>query len=181
MVSRHEKPSPEIKGCSRIFRECVTTSNEILDQAGGRFFPSKRSDRIAFFDLDNTLIPTSWIMQKWRVDEHRLPHSRIVTAINDALVEAGLFHAIDRLLTETRRRVDKIIIVTNAGSRTVQNFYLVHTLPQLKELLIRHDVQLTSTEEWVLSLGPPPSPDHEDAFREFYTNVKVLHILKCLR
>lgn len=112
-------------------------------------------------------------MQKWRADENRIPHSRLVALINEALREAGMFEAIDELFTEVHKRVDRIIIITNAGSRTVDNFYLTHTLPQLRTLLDKHAVKLTSTEEWVIALGPPPSSEDEEAFREFYTSVKV--------
>ncbi|EZG66635.1 hypothetical protein GNI_078290 [Gregarina niphandrodes] len=132
--------------------------------------PSRR--KIVFFDLDNTLIPTSWIMQHWRNDEKDKPHQQIVREINEKLTRAGLFDALDMMLHRVSKTVDRIYIVTNAGSKTVENFYLTHTLPQLRDLLRRHSVSLASTEEWVVRSGPPPHPDEDEAFREFYTGVK---------
>eukprot|EP01053_Blabericola_migrator_P001922 Blabericola_migrator_1__1921@NODE_1522_length_4352_cov_15_201867_g1002_i0_p7_GENE_NODE_1522_length_4352_cov_15_201867_g1002_i0NODE_1522_length_4352_cov_15_201867_g1002_i0_p7_ORF_typecomplete_len121_score18_35_NODE_1522_length_4352_cov_15_201867_g1002_i018482210 len=112
-------------------------------------------------------------MQRWRAEESKVPHAKIVHSINQALVQAGMFEALDQIFTDVRKQVDEVIIITNAGSRTVDNFYLTHCLPQLRLLLIKHDIRLASTEEWVLTLGPPPNPEDEEAFREFYTDVKV--------
>lgn len=127
--------------------------------------------RIAFFDLDNTLIPTSWIMQYWRSDDFN--HLATIQAINGNLVQAGVFEALDDLFSEVKKHVDDIWIITNAGSKTVEHFYLKLCMPELRSILAKHKVDLFSTERWVTELGPPPTCEDEVAFREFYTIVKV--------
>eukprot|EP00914_Ancora_sagittata_P020397 GHVO01040335.1.p1 GENE.GHVO01040335.1~~GHVO01040335.1.p1 ORF type:complete len:353 (+),score=23.63 GHVO01040335.1:165-1223(+) len=134
--------------------------------------------RIVFLDLDNTLIPTTWIMAQWKkanelLNSHYVA-SRATKAINEILLDSGLFTELDILFSEIAgcRSVEQIIIVTNAAFQTVTGFYLTHCMPQLIELLNRHNIMIRSTEDWVRQLGPPPCSTCEGEFREFYTNVK---------
>lgn len=131
--------------------------------------------RLIFFDLDNTLIPTSWIMQQWHQDEGNRKDDEArstATAMNAALERCGVFDAIGELLLCARAASDAVVIVTNAGQKTVENFYLSLILPQLRRILEQLRIPCRSTEEWVNINGPLPSPENEEAFREFYTVVK---------
>ncbi|KFH04083.1 hypothetical protein TGVAND_318390 [Toxoplasma gondii VAND] len=138
--------------------------------------PSGRP-RLILLDLDNTLIPTSWIMAQWRSKHCTLGPLETVAAIRAALCEAKFFEVLDRFFASLRDerssgQVSQVVIVTNAGTRTVENFYLQFCLPELGELCAREQVYIHSTEHVVKRLGPVPSITDEEAYREFYTTTK---------
>eukprot|EP00920_Eleutheroschizon_duboscqi_P030733 GHVT01074248.1.p1 GENE.GHVT01074248.1~~GHVT01074248.1.p1 ORF type:complete len:783 (+),score=127.90 GHVT01074248.1:319-2349(+) len=66
----------------------------------------------------------------------------------------------------------QVVIVTNAGLKTVENFYLRFCIPELRVVCEREKIEIRSTEHLGGRLGPVPSPLAEEAFREFYTAMK---------
>ncbi|OII76124.1 hypothetical protein cand_007130 [Cryptosporidium andersoni] len=155
-----------------------------------------RCDRIILLDLDNTLIPTSWIMQKWRNIQYEFGNIgdnfesnnneqclyMLTESIRTQLEEVGLFDILERLFNDlwNNGKVLKIVIVTNAGLRTVELFYLKYCLPKLNELIIKYNISIRSTEEYIKKSGPPPSPFQEEDYREFYTNAKLCEFQRVL-
>eukprot|EP00917_Polyrhabdina_sp_WS-2016_P016410 GHVP01035484.1.p1 GENE.GHVP01035484.1~~GHVP01035484.1.p1 ORF type:complete len:371 (+),score=59.61 GHVP01035484.1:131-1114(+) len=135
-----------------------------------------RPFRIAFFDLDNTLIPTNWIMEKWRKNCNERTdgpeYRKITNQISRELQHSGVFHAIEMLFERISRDVDYISIVTNAGSFTLGGFYLQHCMPQLQSTLKKHSIPITSTDVWTSTLGSPPDNGNVDGFRRYYTEMK---------
>ncbi|KAH8584452.1 uncharacterized protein ELE39_002546 [Cryptosporidium sp. chipmunk genotype I] len=157
---------------------------------------SQGSARIIMLDLDNTLIPTNWIMQTWRniqcemgnegdsIDygENEKHLYELTEQIRNELVQVGLFDLLDRFFSElwSTGMAYKIVIITNAGLRTVELFYLKYCLPKLGDLLNKYNIEIKSTEEYIRKKGPPPSPFREEEYREFYTNAKLHEFQKVL-
>ncbi|CDI86621.1 hypothetical protein, conserved [Eimeria praecox] len=132
---------------------------------------------LVLLDLDNTLIPTGWIMACWRKVQLYFGLQQAVACIRKGLEEAALVAALEALFDDLRKlrqqRHTQIVIVTNAGLRTVQEFYLRLCLPELKELCDREKVYIHSTEHFADRVGPIPPMAEEEAFCEFYTALKV--------
>ncbi|PFH36302.1 hypothetical protein BESB_044940 [Besnoitia besnoiti] len=134
--------------------------------------------RLILLDLDNTLIPTSWIMAQWCAKHCTLGPLETVAAIRETLYEAKFFQVLEDFfasLSSARHQevaFSQVVIVTNAGTRTVENFYLQFCLPELGELCARERVYIHSTEHVVKRLGPIPPITDEEAYREFYTTTK---------
>lgn len=135
---------------------------------------------LVLLDLDNTLIPTGWMLACWRRMQLYFGLQQAVACIRKGLEQAALVQALEALFDDLgrlrRRRHTQIVIVTNAGLRTVQEFYLRLCLPELKELCEREKVYIHSTEHFAPRVGPIPPMTEEEAFCEFYTALKVLHI-----
>ncbi|KAL8437817.1 hypothetical protein ACSSS7_000698 [Eimeria intestinalis] len=131
---------------------------------------------LVLLDLDNTLIPTGWIMACWRKMQVYFGLQQAVACIRKGLEQAELVDALRSLFDDLRalreRRHTQIVIVTNAGLRTVQEFYLKMCLPELKELCEREKVYIHSTEHFARRVGPIPPMTEEEAFCEFYTALK---------
>ncbi|KAL8271022.1 hypothetical protein Esti_005063 [Eimeria stiedai] len=131
---------------------------------------------LVLLDLDNTLIPTGWIMACWRKMQLYFGLQQAVACIRKGLEQAELVEALRDLFDDLRalreRRHTQIVIVTNAGLRTVQEFYLKMCLPELKELCEREKVYIHSTEHFARRVGPIPPMTEEEAFCEFYTALK---------
>ena len=123
-------------------------------------------------DLDNTLIPTSWIMSQWQAA--RAKNKLVVERIRSAVEESGIFIIIDDLLMKlkTSLHIDFIKIVTNAGMKTVEDFYLGYCVPELGNILEKHNIEIESTQKWAGSLGPAPPESDDDGFRDYYINIK---------
>ncbi|CBZ50648.1 conserved hypothetical protein [Neospora caninum Liverpool] len=140
--------------------------------------PLRGRPRLILLDLDNTLIPTSWIMSQWRSKHCTLGPLETVAAIREALYEAKFFQVLGNFFASMRDvrnngfSLSQVVIVTNAGTRTVENFYLQFCLPELGELCAREQVYIHSTEHVVKRLGPIPPITDEEAYREFYTTTK---------
>lgn len=132
---------------------------------------------LVLLDLDNTLIPTGWIMACWRKMQVYFGLQQAVACIRKGLEQAELVRALRALFDDLRllreKRHTQIVIVTNAGLRTVQEFYLKMCLPELKELCEREKVYIHSTEHFARRVGPIPPMTEEEAFCEFYTALKV--------
>ncbi|CAD98675.1 hypothetical protein [Cryptosporidium parvum Iowa II] len=157
---------------------------------------SQVSARIIMLDLDNTLIPTNWIMQTWRniqcemgnegdsIDygENESSLYELTEQIRNELVQVGLFDLLDQFFSDlwSTGMAYKIVIITNAGLRTVELFYLKYCLPKLGDILKKYNVEINSTEEYIRKKGPPPSPFSEEEYREFYTNAKLHEFQKVL-
>lgn len=172
-TNRERKPTRDSQSpmISKLTRQPAATAARNKD----------KNPCLVFLDLDNTLIPTTWMMAQWRAPYSNEPFAQTVDIerertrrINEALLVSGLFGKLDELFDELKHslNVDMISIVTNAGSKTVEWFYLSYCIPQLKALIAKHGISIQSTERWVKKLGPPPDAAQEDDFREFYTNVK---------
>ncbi|OEH75380.1 hypothetical protein cyc_06160 [Cyclospora cayetanensis] len=123
--------------------------------AGGSEGPLSVGPRrpcLVLLDLDNTLIPTGWIMGCWRKMQLYFGLQQAVACIRKGLEQAELVTALRALFDDLRRLREKrhtqIVIVTNAGLRTVQEFYLKMCLPELKELCEREKVYIHSTEHF---------------------------------
>lgn len=150
--------------------------------ATGAFFRDPvggpRRPCLVLLDLDNTLIPTGWIMACWRKMQLYFGLQQAVAFIRRGLEEAELVGALRSLFDDLRelreRRHTQIVIVTNAGLRTVQDFYLKMCFPELRELCERERVYIHSTEHFASRVGPIPPMTEEEAFCEFYTALKVL-------
>ncbi|KAL8440132.1 hypothetical protein Efla_005251 [Eimeria flavescens] len=131
---------------------------------------------LILLDLDNTLIPTGWIMACWRKMQVYFGLQQAVACIRKGLEQAELVGALRSLFDDLRmlreQRHTQIVIVTNAGIRTVQEFYLKMCLPELKELCEREKVYIHSTEHFARRVGPIPPMTEEEAFCEFYTALK---------
>lgn len=153
--------------------------------------------RIIFLDLDNTLIPTSWIMQVWRTIQFELGNDidsidydesdnrhlyELTKQIREKLIQVGLFDILEKFFSDLLNvgKAFKIVIVTNAGIRTVDFFYLKYCLPKLCELLGRFNIEIKSTEDYIRKKGHPPSPFKEEEYREFYTDAKLNEFQKVL-
>lgn len=137
------------------------------------------NSQLVFLDLDNTLIPTSWIMDQWRTSPERTLKRR--DEINRKLVVGGLFDALERFFEGLKASAtvpQKVVIVTNAAVKTVDSFYLGFMLPQLGAILAKYDVSICSTEVWLEVCGPVPNAANEKAFREYYTHKKLLQFRK---
>lgn len=140
---------------------------------------SRLLPRLVFLDLDNTLIPTAWMMEQWRKEpnEHQPRDTADITAsINKCLEEAGLFTALDTFfstLVGMAKGPQRIVIVTNAAIKTVESFYLTYCIPQLTPLLEKYRIPIRSTERWLERCGAIPPQTQETEFREYYTHVKV--------
>ncbi|KAF7457770.1 HAD-like domain containing protein [Cryptosporidium felis] len=157
---------------------------------------SEEFGRIIMLDLDNTLIPTNWIMQTWRniqcemgnegdsIDYNEDENSlyELTEQIRSELVNVGLFDLLEKFFSDLWGvgRAMKIVIVTNAGLRTVELFYLKYCLPKLGDLLSKYNIEIKSTEEYIRKKGPPPSPFREEEYREFYTNAKLSEFQRVL-
>lgn len=140
------------------------------------FTEGPRRPCLVLLDLDNTLIPTGWIMACWRKMQVYFGLQQAVACIRKGLEQAELVGALRALFDDLRilreRRHTQIVIVTNAGLRTVQEFYLKMCLPELKELCEREKVYIHSTEHFARRVGPIPPMTEEEAFCEFYTALK---------
>lgn len=136
--------------------------------------------RLIFLDLDNTLIPTQWIMEQW---QKRLAGDslRAISYINKRLEAAGLFATLDKFLhaiVRSARGLQRIVIVTNAAAKTVTSFYLALCIPQLDDLLRKYRIPIHSTEKWLSMCGAVPDSTEEDQFREYYTRTKLMEFQK---
>lgn len=100
-----------------------------------------------------------------------------MTEIRKGLHASGLFQILAEIFRGLREtfpsRLSQVVIVTNAGTRTVENFYLQFCLPELAELCAKEQVYIHSTEHVVKRLGSIPPITDEEAYREFYTTSKV--------
>ncbi|KAJ1609516.1 hypothetical protein OIY81_259 [Cryptosporidium canis] len=180
---------------ARGFHRQKNTGDECSD-TDSSLENGQESGRIIMLDLDNTLIPTNWIMQTWRNAQYELGNDgdcidysenetelyELTKQIREELVQVGLFDSLEKLFSDLwgDGKAFKIIIITNAGVRTVELFYLKYCLPKLGELLKRHNVEIRSTEEYIKKKGPPPSPFKECEYREFYTNAKLYEFQRVL-
>lgn len=120
-------------------------------------------------------------MACWRKVQLYFGLQQAVACIRRGLEQAALVEALEALFDDLRklrqRRHTQIVIVTNAGLRTVQEFYLRLCLPELKELCDREKVYIHSTEHFAGRVGPIPPMAEEEAFCEFYTALKVTSVL----
>lgn len=139
-----------------------------------RRWKQKQVPQLVFLDLDNTLIPTAWMMDQWKLAEG-LP-AVTLTSINHRLEKSGLFTALDRFFADlvSLKAPHRIVIVTNAAIKTVESFYLTHCLPQLGDLISKYKIPIRSTQCWVDRCGPVPPAYQGTEFREYYTTVKFL-------
>ncbi|KAL8452446.1 hypothetical protein Emag_002351 [Eimeria magna] len=157
--------------CSHEEEEEEGVPSEGPPEGGG-----PRRPCLVLLDLDNTLIPTGWIMACWRKMQVYFGLQQAVACIRKGLEQAELVEALRALFDDLRalreRRHTQIVIVTNAGLRTVQEFYLKMCLPELKELCEREKVYIHSTEHFARRVGPIPPMTEEEAFCEFYTALK---------
>ncbi|KAH8739437.1 hypothetical protein FG386_000409 [Cryptosporidium ryanae] len=199
---KYPKLTPEVENSRDLVNFFETRTRLIQSQEGEELYTesepveTENCSRIVMLDLDNTLIPTNWIMQRWRsilsemgteseaIDycENENSLFKLTEQIRSDLVKAGLFDLLDNLFSELREigKAVKIVIVTNAGIRTVELFYLKNCLPKLEELMKKYDISIRSTEEYIKRNGPPPSPFKEEEYREFYTNAKLCEFQKVL-
>ncbi|KAH7646866.1 hypothetical protein FG379_002018 [Cryptosporidium bovis] len=199
---KYPKLTSEVENSRDLTNFFETRAKLSLNQESEELYTESESDepekcsRIVMLDLDNTLIPTNWIMQRWRsvlseigseaesIDycENENSLFELTEQIRSDLIKAGLFDLLESLFSELRDvgKAVKIVIVTNAGIRTVELFYLKNCLPKLGELLKRYDVSIRSTEEYIKKNGPPPSPFKEEEYREFYTNAKLYEFQRVL-
>lgn len=181
-------PDVNIKSVSNTYTEGTNTSKTVSFQYNNEVYSNSvepetaSSPRLVFLDLDNTLIPTAWMMEQWRLSGPDT--ARTVRAINRHLVAAGLFDVLDRLfdaLVNTSPQRQRVVIVTNAVGRTVRGFYLTYCLPQLKQLVEKYRIPIRSTECWLPSCGPIPLPHQDEALRELYTTIKLRQFQEELR
>lgn len=174
----------EIKGVQR-----PKNFNDICLDHDSNVENNQDSGRIIMLDLDNTLIPTNWIMQTWRSIQNNMGNEgdcidygenesnlyELTEQIRNELVQVGLFEILEKFFSDlwNAGKAYKIVIITNAGLRTVELFYLKYCLPKLGDLLNKYNIEIKSTEEYIRKKGPPPSPFREEEYREFYTNAKL--------
>lgn len=191
----HEKSSPgklltgaECESGARAdSRFYADGGREILDNTGssGALIGGPSRPCLVLLDLDNTLIPTGWIMACWRKMQLYFGLQQAVACIRKGLEQSKLVGALKALFDDLRKLREKrhtqIVIVTNAGLRTVQEFYLRMCLPELRELCEREKVYIHSTEHFARRVGPIPPMTEEEAFCEFYTALKVCaHFVYCV-
>lgn len=171
---------PESQPVQQLLRMTATyTKYSMPSYRNGAFGDSRNQKnnslpRLVFLDLDNTLIPTAWMMEQWRKAEGQ--QTRATESINRDLEKAGLFTALDTFfatMVRSARGPQRIVIVTNAAIKTVETFYLTYCIPQLGPLLKKYLIPIRSTECWLEKCGPVPHPVQEAEFREYYTHIKV--------
>lgn len=152
--------------------ENLSVSSFSQNKMPGTFLPS--APRLIFLDLDNTLIPTAWMMEQWKLSG--CDTGRKIRSINRHLVNAGFFEVLDEFfhaLVQTAPQYQRVVIVTNALASTVHGFYLTDCLPQLRRLLEKYQIPIRSTDCWLPLCGPVPLPHQTGALRELYTTIKV--------
>jgi len=144
--------------------------------------PDSQYKKCMILDLDDTLIPTTWLMTQYRNLMKMSSSKDVIEEIRLMLIKSDLYENLNLLMSKIiSLNVEKIYVVTNAAQKTVEQFYFSLIMPELKEIFVKFDIEVISTSYWTNQMGLPPPQEREKEYRDYFTIAKkhaFIYVLK---